>query len=114
MGWCQGGTIIQQQVISLYNEGLLTPYILDAIMKPFEETDADTAGFQANFVAKDGKGVEEIICSVIEPTKYVEALKKLPTDLWLLGMKPEERNFENSEVGYHLFDSIWRNRWKIF
>lgn len=113
MGWCQGGSIIQQQVIALYDVDLLTSQILDTIMKPFEGTDADTAGFYNNIVAKDGKGVEEIICMVMKPKEYAEAVEKLPSDPWLLGMKPEERSFENSEVGYHLFDSIWRIRWEI-
>ena len=113
MGWCQGGSIIQNQVITLYDAGVLTPNILDAIMKPFEGSDADTAGFHAGVTAKDGKGVEEIICLVMQPNEYAEAVEKLPSDHWLLSMKPEERSFENSEVGYRLFDSIWRIRWEI-
>ena len=113
MGWCQGGSIIQSQVISLYDAGILTPNLLDAIMKPFMGSDADTAGFHVNTVAKDGKGVEEIICMVMQPKEYAEAVEKLSADPWLLRMKPEERSFEHSEVGYYLFDSIWRIRWEI-
>ena len=114
MGWIQGGEIIQQQVIALYDAGILTPQILDIIMSPFEGTDADTAGFYSDVVAKDGKSVEEIICMVIEPNKYVEAVKHLPTDPWLNRLTEKLRTFGNSEAGYHLFDSIWRERWKVY
>ena len=113
MGWIAGGSVIQQQIIALYDAGVLTPTILDAIMKPFDGSDADTAGFDNTLVAKNGKSVEEIICMVMEYGAYVYAVEQLPKDAWLKKLKPQDRNFAKSEVGYRLFNKFWHKRWNI-
>ncbi len=108
MGWNAGGTVVEAQIIGLYNKKLLTPEILDVIMEPFKETDCDTAGFY-NLKADDGKDVYEIICMVMQPEKYKEVFENLVfTD------DKCEQIFINSENGYDLWFSIWRGMWDIW
>ena len=54
MGWIDGGSVFETQIIELYNANLLTKEILEKIAEPFKETDCDTAGFH-DIKAKDGK-----------------------------------------------------------
>ena len=71
MGWNEGYRIMEETVISVYNTGKLTKELLDAIMRPYYDTDIDSGGSQ-NLRSKDGLDVEQIVCKVMEPERYEE------------------------------------------
>lgn len=108
MGWIDGGSVFEKQIIELYNAKLLNRKILDGIAEPFKETDCDTAGFH-DLVAEDGKNAYEIICLIMEPQKY-EALCK--TELHYFEGEP--KLFCNSDEGYALWANIWYKQWNMF
>jgi len=72
MGWNEGYSIMEVQVINLYNEGILTKNVLKGLMEPFRDSDIDRGGSH-DLKSKDGKTADEIIISVMEPEKYQEA-----------------------------------------
>lgn len=73
MGWNSGYAIMEQQVISFYDKGLLTRDILNTLMTPFCNTDIDSGGSQ-DLKSQDGKSAEEIMCMIMEPEKYQKAI----------------------------------------
>ena len=108
MGWIDGGSVFETQIIELYNANLLTKEVLEKIAEPFKETDCDTAGFH-DIKAKDSKDVYEIICLTIEPEKYKEI-----SNNDLTYFNNEDKTFSNSEEGYNLWSEIWYNHWEMF
>jgi hypothetical protein len=80
MGWNEGYRIMEQQVITLYDAGVLTKEALKALMEPFRDTDIDHGGSQ-DLKSKDGKTADEIIVFIMEPEKYQKAVDNfIPTD----------------------------------
>lgn len=73
MGWNQGYSIMESQVITIYDRNLLNKELLDALMEPFKGSDIDSGGSH-ELKAIDGKGVEEIVCFIMDPEKYKEAI----------------------------------------
>lgn len=113
MGWNAGYTAMEAAVVAVYDTGALTKEILDAIMEPYKNTDCDSGG-SMDLKARDGLGVEEIICKVMEPEKYAEA-KASPN--WYEGEEPNSdyhHGWQSSKAGSALFWSIWNGRWGIF
>lgn len=107
MGWNQGYAIMEKQIIEFYNSGDLTRDLLEIVMMPYKGTDCDSGG--SNYLkANDGKMVEEIICFIMEPEKYKDAVEN-----------PEYEPGENECWGsnnkaYELFRSIWSGKWGIW
>lgn len=104
MGWSQGFTIMEQQVVDLYDAGALNKEVLHAVMKPFYNTDIDSGGSQ-NLKAHDGKSVEEIVCFIMEPEKYQEALSSFVPD-------QDEPDY-NGKL-HDLWYEITRREWKFW
>ena len=111
MGWNIAYEIAEQQVIALYNKGLLTAPVLDALWEPFIGSDIDTAGGQ-NLKAFDGLNVEQIICKTLEPDDYKDVIQH---PVWYNGEEPGTDGFDpwsSNERVYDLFyEKIWSTRW---
>lgn len=73
MGWNFAYKIMEEQVVNLYNLGLLNMNILNGLMKPFIESDIDHGG-SCDLKANDGKSADDIICYIMEPERYREAM----------------------------------------
>lgn len=86
MGWNQGYTILEAQVIGLYDLGVLTVDVLNVVLEPFRGTDIDTGG-ERGLATKDGLSFEEVLVSVAaseETRKQLQALKAAsPGEEWL-------------------------------
>ena len=120
MGWNEGGRVFEEQIIALYDAGLLTPGILDTIAAPFKETDCDTGGFR-ELESKDGLVAEMIICKVMDPEGYEDAIRhptyprKYLKDLdWKIADMTDVEKWHNNNKAYDLFRKIWSERWGIF
>lgn len=103
MGWGEGYRIMEQQVICLYDKGLLNKEILDSIMEPFKNTDIDLVGSQ-DLKANDGKSADDIICFIMEPEKYQEIIENYIPN-------PEECGW-NEEL-YELYYEIVQREWEF-
>jgi hypothetical protein len=104
MGWNAGYTIMEQQVISLYDMGLLNKEVLNALMQPFCNTDIDHGG-SYDLKSKDGKSADNIICFIMEPEKYREATE---------GFVPDPEDPEWNEKLYNLCSEITKREWKFW
>lgn len=104
MGWNKGYSIMEKQIVGLYDLGVLTKDVLEIIMQPFCNSDIDSGGSN-NLKSKDGKTAEDIICFVIEPEKYQEAVSNFVPD-------PKEPGW-NEEL-YNLYNEIIESRWGIW
>lgn len=120
MGWNAGGRVFEEQIIALYDADLLTPEILDRIAEPFKETDCDTGGFR-DLTTKDGLNAAMVICKVMEPAAYRDAIEDPKLDMSYiksLGLKPENmsdrKKWDYNDKGYDLFRKIWSETWGIF
>lgn len=112
MGWSAGYTALEACVVAVYNKDILDKALMEAIIEPFRDTDCDSAG-SMDLKAKDGLGMEEIICKIMEPEKYQE-VKQNPG--WYPGEEPDSghhHGWSSSGAGYDLFRSIWYGRWGI-
>lgn len=107
MGWNAGYTIMEHTVVTLYDKGLLTAEILDAVMEPYKGKDCDSGG-SADLKAKDGLGVEEIICKTMEPEKYKDVIENPKY------YEGEKECWKSNERAYDLFQSIWSGNWGIW
>jgi len=101
MGWNEGYTIMEQQVITLYDAGLLNKDVLNALMEPFRDSDIDHGG-ERGLRSKDGKSADDIICFIIEPEKYREVTENFIPD-------PECPDW--NEKLYDLYNEITRREW---
>src|SRR5579883_2193054 len=65
-------------VVELYDWGVLHAELLDALGKRHEGTDIDSGGSEDRTSEKDGKGLAEIVVSILEPAKFakIEKLSK--------------------------------------
>ncbi len=106
MGWNEGYTIMESQVVAVYDCGLLNKNLLNALMEPFKNSDIDSGGSR-DLKANDGKGVEEIICFIMEPEKYQEAL-----DSWI--PNPDDPADPYNEKLFDLWYEITRREWKFW
>lgn len=66
MGWNEAYTIVEEQIVNLYDLGVLTLPVLDALCEPFRDTDIDSGGSR-DLKSKDGKGMERIAVELIRP-----------------------------------------------
>lgn len=105
MGWNEGYRTMERTVVSAYDTGSLTPELLDSLMEPYKGTDCDRGGSE-NLRSRDGLGVEEIICKIMEPEKYEDVIKHLQYD--------EGETWESSGKTYDLFWEIWNGKWGIW
>lgn len=104
MGWNIAYTIMEQQVVSLYDAGILTKDVLNGLMQPFYGTDIDSGGSR-NLKSKDGKSAEDIICYIMEPEKYREATE---------GFVPDPEQPDWNEKLYDLCMEITRREWEFW
>lgn len=112
MGWNAGYMVLENQVINLYNNDLLTKEVLACVIEPFKETDCDSGG-SCNLVAKDGLTADEIMLKVWNPDGYNRFLDEIGSDF----SSREDRlsALWNSDTFYKLFwDEIWRGEWHIW
>lgn len=112
MGWNAGYTVLEKQVIELYNNDLLTKDVLACVIEPFKETDCDHGG-SYNLVAKDGLFADEIMLKVWNPESYKHFLDEIGSDF----SSKEDRldAIGNSDTFYELFwDEIWNGEWHIW
>lgn len=112
MGWNAGYTIMEAQVIALYDKGVLTAELLDTVMEPYKYTDCDEGGSK-NLKTKDGLPVELVICKVMKPDEYQKAIdnpdwKDLPYQY-----DKSLDNWANNEKLWDLYWSIWNGMWEI-
>lgn len=106
MGWNQGYTIMESQVVKAYDMGVLTKELLNAIMEPFADSDIDHGGC-CDLKAKDGKSADEIICFIMEPERYKEAI-----ELWT--PNPEYPDDPYNEKLDNLWYEITRREWNFW
>lgn len=118
MGWNIGYELMEHMVISLYDKDVLTAELLDQVMTPYKGTDCDSGGSKG-LRAKDGLGVEEIICKVVKPREYQNVLDNpvycddfeenkevyMANDNW---------KWIVNESAQELFYSIWSGLWKMW
>lgn len=72
-------TVIEQQVVSLYDLGVLTLPVLDALCEPFRRTDIDSGGL-CGLTSKDGKDLSQIAVEIASPD--FKPTLPLPDDEW--------------------------------
>lgn len=107
MGWNSGYKVMESTVVALYDAGVLTAEILDKTMDPYKGTDCDSGGSR-DLKAADGLEVEEIICKIMKPDKYQDAVDNP------VYYENEPHEWDSNEKAYELFYSIWRDLWKIW
>lgn len=84
--------IIEEQVVKLYDAGLLTLPILDILCESYRGTDIDSGGSQ-DLQAKDGKFFEEIAVELVnaefkpsddpnDPWSHFEEFGELSSSRW--------------------------------
>lgn len=66
MGWNEGYRVYEETVISTYDSGTLTPEVLRAIIKPYEDTDIDYGGRQG-LKTRDGLSADEVVIKLLAP-----------------------------------------------
>lgn len=71
MGWNEGYMIFEKTVISVYDTGVLTKELLNAIMQPYIGSDLDHGGCM-DLRSHDGLSAGEIVCKIMEPDKFAE------------------------------------------
>ena len=59
-------TVVERQVVSLYDLGALTLPVLDALCEPFRGTDIDSGGLEY-LTSKDGKDLSQIAVELVSP-----------------------------------------------
>ncbi|MGE5631355.1 MAG: hypothetical protein ACM3TR_09700 [Caulobacteraceae bacterium] len=104
MGWNEGYRIMEQQVVSLYDAGLLNKNVLNTLMQPFCDTDIDHGGSE-DLKSKDGKSADDIICFIMEPEKYQEATENFI---------PDPKDPDWNEKLYDLYREITRREWNFW
>ena len=118
MGWNSGFTIMENTVVTLYDNGVLTKDLLDKIMNPFKGTDCDSGGSRG-LVSNDGKCVEHIICEIMKPE---ETKNVVENPKWDCPYEEIPTNYEGysdpywkaNENAYDLFYAIWRDMWGMW
>jgi hypothetical protein len=104
MGWNEGYRIMESQVVSLYDKGLLNKDVLNILMQPFCNKDIDHGGSE-DLRSRDGKSADDIICFIMEPEKYKAATENFVPD-------PEEPDY--NEKLYDLYYEITRREWNFW
>lgn len=100
MGWNAGYTVLEAQVIALYDLGVLTAAALDALLQPFRGTDIDSGGAR-DLVTKSGLTFNEVLLEVAgsPETRGQLALLKAaaPAPGWLDKNYQEEQSEQSAE-----------------
>jgi hypothetical protein len=110
MGWNRGYTIMEKQVVGLYDLGVLDKSVLCALMEPFRNTDIDHGGCH-DLRSKDGKSADDIICFVMEPERYKTAVDNFV---------PYKEDEDDEELCYYndklsdLWYEITRREWEFW
>lgn len=71
MGWNTGWTIMEEQIMSLYELGSLSQPVLKAVLRPFVGTDVDEGG-SSYPMSEDGKSFWQIVVEIMFP-EYIPA-----------------------------------------
>jgi hypothetical protein len=100
MGWNQGYTVLEAQTIALYDLGVLTPEVINALCAPFRNTDIDSGGSRG-LRTKDGRSFEDILLAVAAPKtvqQQIAALKAAaPEQDWLNDNYQEDLEEQSEE-----------------
>lgn len=59
-------SIVEEQIVKLYDAGLLTLPVLDILCEPFRGSDIDSGGSQ-DLESKDGKSMDQICVELVNP-----------------------------------------------
>lgn len=94
MGNNQAYAFFESTVVGLYDKGLLTVEVLDAVAEPYRGSDIDSGGSQ-ELEAADGKQLEDIVFSLLLPDYAV----------------PPEWQDDEGEYRYEEFHTITSGRW---
>jgi hypothetical protein len=84
MGWNEGYTVMEQQVISSYDAGTLSKESLLALLEPYRGTDIDSGGSR-DLRTKDGKSAEDVILFLLAPADF-ERLRLMKSALDAAGI----------------------------
>lgn len=76
MGWNQGYTVLEAQTIALYDLGVLTPEVINALCAPFRDTDIDSGGARG-LRAKNGLSFEDVLLAVAAPEAVQQKIARL-------------------------------------
>ena len=106
MGWNSAYEIFEKQVINAYDEGILTDILLDKIVTPYKGTDLDSGGSQG-LLSKDGLNIEQIICKIMYPEAYYDAMNN---PVYAKGYEP---CLQNNEKFLDLCEKI-RKDWNMW
>lgn len=104
MGWNQGYEIIEKQVVTLYDLGVLNKEVLNAIIEPFSGTDLDSGGSEG-LKSKDGKSFENIVCFIMDECRYNKAVENFI---------PDEDEPDWNEDLYDLYKEISKREWGLW
>lgn len=88
MGNNRAFTYFEETTVLLYDEGVLTPDLLNKLGEQWRDTDIDMGGYQ-ELAAKDGKNLLQILVAL---------------------MMPGEVDLSDGEAVYEAFDKI-REKW---
>lgn len=118
MEWNSGYTAMETAIIAVYDTGTLTPEVLDKIMEPYKGTNCDSGGSR-DIKTIDGLGVKEVICKVMKPLEYEDAMKnpRMFSDFEEhkdIYMANANWKFTANEKAQDVFDSIWNDMWHIW
>lgn len=115
MGWNVGYTIIENTVVTLYDEGVLNKDILEKFIDPFIGCDVDHGG-EMGLKAKDGLNADAIICKIMNPEGYKNAIENPVLED---NTSEEDKNlaifsvWENNALS-EVFDQIWYKDWGMY
>lgn len=59
-------TTFERMVIDLYDDGVLTPRVLNNLGEMYRGTDIDSGGSR-DLVTQDNKGVEQVVVEIMQP-----------------------------------------------
>ena len=103
MGWNEAYTIIEKQVIALYNSGQANANTLKAILDPYRGYDVDHGGCYG-LKTMDGKSADDVIIEFLasqETKDRIATLKRIIDDagitterLWAIG---SEKNWSSKD-----------------
>ncbi len=89
---------MEHTIIVLYNEDILTRDLLSKLMEPFKSLHLEN-GETDEIAAKDGLMMKEIICKIMEPERYENAVN-------------DPRNYYKKIR--NTFLKIWNHDWEMW
>ena len=109
MGWNAGWTILQEQVIEIYDQIGAEQFkkIAAPLITPFLETDMDEGGKNYDYCTKDGKEMEQVIVDALCKDFDAKQFDPCPYD----GKEPEY-DHEKYAYGQAFWGILTRQDWE--